>query len=686
MKASQLSLVSFLTLHKTQFIIPIYQRDYDWTNIHCSKLLKDIKKIGDADCDSQHFIGSVVFVSEGNGTTQSLQEFTIIDGQQRLTTLTLVLIAIQQQALLLGRDSLAAEVYESYLVNKFTEDGEKIKLQQTGDNLNALKYLIKNNDSEGYPYFSRIIDNFNYFKANINEYNIDTVLNGLKKLMMVEVSLERNKDNAQAIFESLNSTGLDLSESDLIRNYILMDLGRKDQERIYNDYWSPIEKAARIEEQSKTKVSDFIRDYLTLINERIPNKGNVYDEFKIAFPTSNIKELESVLEPIKSISRGYNRLLNPKNESDLDIRRHLEHIEILEIKVTYPLLMKVYEDYLNKNISKQVFLSVLNFIESYMFRRAVLNIHSTGLNKLFCNTYKKIDINDYLRTIQAHLSGISGINKMPKDWEIREGLTTKNVYNMSGKRKLYMLSRLENHNNSEFVEIINNQNITVEHVFPQNPCEQWASDLSEGDYNDMHEIFLHTLGNLTLSGNNGSLANMSFLNKRDLFEKGYSASRLWLNKSLTSLDKWDVENLRKRKDILTDRFLEVWAYPDIKKTECQYEESSMLDILDVQSVTNKKVSKASYGERVLDCTTFTSMYLDLIRFLFAKNPEAFFISELAQLLNVIDKRDVDTLRDPKRINDTYRIESNLSNAEKLKRIKLTLGILGGSEILYVQVS
>ena len=347
-----------------------------------------------------HFIGSIVYVHDDVYTASRIKELTIIDGQQRLTTLTLIYLALYQLAKDLKDERLESEISETYLINKFAPEEEKLKLRPTNNNDKALKFLLRENSGEEYTDFSKLIDNFNYFKRRITEENYQIVLKGLSKLMFVEVSLNREKDDPQRIFESLNSTGLELTQADLIRNYILMGLNRRDQNKIYQDYWGVIEKLAKDESSNSSRVSDFIRDYLTLENKNIPNKGKVYLEFKDNYPTRSLEELKTVLLSLKTLVKHYNKLLNPKNESDKEIRRQLEYISKLEINVTYPFLMKVYDDYSTTLIDKPTFLKVLDLIQSFTWRRFILGLPTNALNKIFMNLCDKVDKANYICSIQ----------------------------------------------------------------------------------------------------------------------------------------------------------------------------------------------------------------------------------------------------------------------------------------------
>lgn len=403
MKANETKVEDFLSANKTQFVIPVYQRNYDWSTSQCKQLLDDILEVGTNKTMNAHFIGSIVYVHDDVFIAARIKELTVIDGQQRLTTLTLIYLALYKLAKELKEDGLIEEISETYLINKFAPEEEKSKLRPTENNDKALKYLLRSDGNEEFQDFSKLINNFNYFKGRITEENYQFVLDGLSKLMFVEISLDRKKDDPQRIFESLNSTGLELSQADLIRNYILMGLNRRDQNVIYRDYWEVIEKLAKDEALNSSKVSDFIRDYLTLESKKIPNKGKVYLEFKAKYPTDTIDELKNNLAEIKTLVKHYNKLLNPKNEPDKTIRRQLEYINRLEINVAFPFLMKVYDDYANSTIDKQTLIKILDLIQSFVWRRFIVGLDTKSLNKIFMNLYDKVDTSNYLYSIQKSL-------------------------------------------------------------------------------------------------------------------------------------------------------------------------------------------------------------------------------------------------------------------------------------------
>jgi uncharacterized protein with ParB-like and HNH nuclease domain len=682
MKANETKVEDFLSSNKTQFVIPVYQRNYDWTTGQCKQLLDDILEVGSSKKMNAHFIGSIVYVHDDVYTASRIKELTVIDGQQRLTTLTLVYLALYRLAKVIQNVELVNEISETYLINKFSPEEEKLKLRPTDNNDRALKYLLRSDENEEYSDFSKLIDNFNYFKGRITEENYQTVLKGLSKLMFVEVSLDREKDDPQRIFESLNSTGLELAQADLIRNYILMGLNRKDQNKIYQNYWEVIEKLAKDETLNVSRVSDFIRDYLTLENKNIPNKGKVYLEFKTKYPTTTLDELETNLSGIKSLVKHYNKLINPKNETDKEIRLQLEYINRLETNVAYPFLMKVYDDYSNSIIDKPTFIKVLDLVQTFTWRRFILGLPTNALNKIFMSLYDKVEPANYLYSIQKSLLQRTGVQRFPKNAEVIDALKVKDVYNIKSKNRTYFLERLENFENKEPVMIDGNTDITIEHIFPQNPDPKWKIELGTDEYNFIKENYINTIGNLTLSGNNGKLGNKSFIDKRDLADAGYKDSRLWLNKYLSILDKWDKAEIERRFDLIAERVLKIWDIPNITIEE--QTDGDEVSIFDAEDPKFRKLEYAVFFDQKLVVTQVAKLYLEVFRQLFELQPETFFTTELGAKIGLTKNPTEGNPRQAVPINDTYFIEGNIDNISKFEKIKLALSIFDFEDELTIK--
>ena len=655
MKANETKVDKFLATNETTFAIPVYQRNYDWALFQCKQLLHDIVETGKNDKTNAHFIGSIVYVHDDVYTASGLTELTIIDGQQRLTTITLIYIALYRLAKELDNQMLVNRIHKTYLINEFAPEAEKLKLKPTENNKDALRHILNSTDGEEFKGYSKIIENFDYFKSAINAENFETIQRGLSKLIFVDIALDRQKDNPQRIFESLNSTGLELSQADLIRNYILMGLSRTNQYKIYKSYWEVIERNAKDETLNKTRVSEFIRDYLTLKNKEIPNKGDVYTKFKEKYPTSTIDELEIVLLELKSLVKYYNKLTNPKNEADREIKTQLEYINRLEINVAFPFLMKVYEDYSNSIIEKNTFISILSLVQSFTFRRFILGLPTNALNKIFMNLYDKVEPDNYMFSIQKSLLQRSGVQRFPRDTETINALKEKDVYNIKPKNRTYLLERLENHQNNEPVIIEGNSDITIEHIFPQNPDAKWKIELGTDEYNLIKENYLNTIGNLTLSGNNGKLGNKPFPEKREMNidgkEQGYIFSRLWLNRDLKEKSKWDKEEIENRANQITQRFIKIWEIPDI---QVELETSSdEINIFDAEDPKFKKLEYTIFFNQKLEVTQVAKLYIEVFKQLFDLQPETFFTSDIGKRISLTKTPVEDDVRQAVQLNDTY---------------------------------
>lgn len=415
---------------------------------------------------------------------------------------------------------------------------------------------------------AKVLENYRFFRGLVNRDNFQLIEQGLKRLIFVEIALERGKDDPQRIFESLNSTGLDLSQSDLIRNYILMDLDPKEQGRVYKRIWYPIEENARNWGEDKSMVSAFIRDYLTLKNKTIPKKSKVYQTFKEQYQDKQGEEYWNDLEQIKSLSYHYHLFINPRAERDKDIRRELEYINQLDVNVVYPFLLQLFEDKDNGVISKLDLIAILQFLQAYVWRRFIMGLPTSALNKIFMVLYAEVDSEDYLNSI----------------------------YQAILKKR-------------------------VEHIFPQKLSEDWQKELAEEDIQAFEHRYLHTIGNLTLSGNNGALGNRTFRAKKEMNvqgkEQGYRYSRLWLNKYLSSISSWDVQAYQERTVIITERFLKIWPYPEVEIQE-EFMEPE-LNILEASLPKNKKLAYFIFEGVKIEEGKFTQLYLYVLRALYEKN-------------------------------------------------------------------
>ncbi len=682
MKANETRVEDFLSNAKTQFVIPLYQRNYSWNIEQCKQLFTDILETAAHDeKNAAYFIGSIVYVQDNHATTSSTKEFIIVDGQQRLTTLTLIYIVLYLKAQALGNTHLAAEIYETYLTNKFSEDAEKIKLKPIEGDDAALAHLLNGKDSKEYCDQSKIIDAFSYFHNHIDNEKFQKVREGLSKLMFVEIALDRTYDDPQKIFESLNSTGLNLSQADLIRNYILMGRNSNEQKKLYKDYWEIIETHAKDEEgndTTKVDASAFIRDYLTLKDKNIHPKGKVYFAFKKKYPLREFEQLKTDLAEMVRLVKLYHKLINPKKEYDKNIQTELEYLHMLDVSVAHPFLMKVYDDYVTQqHIDTKTFIAVLQLVQSFVFRRTIIDLPTNVLNKLFMSLYDKIDTDNYLYSIQEILLKKSGNARFPHNTEVEQSLKQKEIYNMNTKNKKYLFDRLENHKNKERVLI---DNLTIEHIFPQKPDKIWIDELGKDDCDTISENYLHTIGNLTLSGNNSNLGNKSFQEKRDLQENGYKNSRLWLNKSLSFLNTWNGKKIEKRCKELTERFFNVWKFPTITINEREDE----VNFLDVDDPTDTKPKYIIFMDEKILTNSWRKLYQEILIRLFNFRQELFFSEKMKERINLQKNKKI--FRNPLPINDIYFVEGNFSSKHIVNEIKSILTICNLEDELTITFS
>lgn len=678
MKANELPINNFLQEPKVKFIIPVYQRNYDWTTNECKELIDDIITVFEENRTS-HFIGSIVYIYDGLFITNEVKELVIIDGQQRLTTLNVLYAALYRFA----KENYLDEkemIYNTYLINQYVKnEHNKLKLKQTDANSLAF-HSVMNETENQFDKFSNVIENYNYFRSRINEDNFETILNGIGRLVFVQISLERGKDDPQRIFESLNSTGLDLSQSDLIRNYILMDLDPKQQIQIFEQIWNPIEENARNLTKQKSVVSDYIRDYLTLRNKKIPNKSKVYIEFKKLYSNKD-EAYHQELENIKSLSTHYKKFINPSTIQELNVRRELEYISRLEINVAFPFLLQVFEDVENGLITDYDLIKILKLIQSYTWRRFVVGLPTNALNKIFMTLYSEIDTEEYYDSIALALVKKKGSAKFPTNEDLKTALRDKDLYSIQSKNRNYMFELLENFNNREYVNT-SNENITIEHIFPQNPNGNWSNDITQDDYFVFKEKYLNTIANLTLSGNNGALSNKSFLEKKLMNnnggEQGYQYSRLWLNSYLNTIDSWNSESYGERFNLIYNRFLKIWEYPNV--TIPISESTEEQNIFNVESPTSKKLEYFIFENTKVDEEIVAQMYFYVIQKLYEKNTQL--LLEAKEIFKIT--RNSSDFRAPQEIQNGYFIESNLDSNSKFGTLKRLLRLFGLEEELFIK--
>ena len=560
MKATEANLLVFLK-RSPQFVIPIYQRTYSWNERECRQLWDDILRAGRDNTMVPHFLGSIVYVEKDPYQVSNQSPLLVIDGQQRLTTITLLIESLARN---LGDSELidgfsAKKLRNYYLLNSLEEGERRYKLILSQTDKTSLIALL---DQQHKPkeHSIRVEENFAFFRDRIADVKDDlpALCNGLAKLMIVDISLSRTQDNPQLIFESLNSTGRELSQADLIRNFILMGLDTKIQTKLYEMYWRPMEVDFG-QEGYATHFDSFMRHYLTVKTREIPNVREVYKAFKQyarAFGTTNV---EALVTDIRSFAAYYCALaLGAEPDADLETAFH--DLRELKVDVAYPFLLELYCDYSTRILEHDKLLQAVRLVESYVYRRAVCAIPTNSLNKTFATFARALKKDRYLESIQAHFLLLPSYRRYPSDEEFKRAIQTKDLYNF--RSRSYWLRRMENYDRKERVLV---DEYTIEHILPQNHnlSLAWKKELGS-EWERIQKTWLHTLGNLTLTGYNSEYSDRTFLEKRDM-KGGFRESPLRLNKMLGRLDHWNEETIRDRAANLAQQAVRVWSAPSLDK-------------------------------------------------------------------------------------------------------------------------
>ncbi|GAA6799327.1 DUF262 and DUF1524 domain-containing protein [Helicobacter pylori] len=546
MKAGKNTLLEFIKGNqKNQLVIPIYQRLYSWEKEQCKQLWDDIIKIGGDNKMDGHFIGSILYVLDR--ITHSNNALLIIDGQQRLTTITLLLTALRDHW-----SDKRKEIEDDYLINSDKDGDKKFRLILSESDKDTLLYLIDKDRRKPSEFSSKIVENFKLFEEWVsNTDKLETIFKGLDKLMVVEISLEKGKDDSQLIFESMNSKGIELTQTDLIRNYIVMETETEKQEGFYNKYWRAMEENFK---QNKKWFDRFVRHYLTIKTREIPNINKVYAVLKDYQQKERIG-IEDLLKDLQKYCRYFCRIVF-KKEADKDLNKALGFLVDLKMDVIYPLLLELYSDYSDGVLSKADFIPIIALIESYICRRAVCGLGTNSLNKVFPFVTKKINKDQYLESIKAYFGYLTEKQRFPNNDEFKDCFITIDFYKF--QKKEYFFERLENFDRKERVYT---HEYTTEHIMPQELTEEWERDLGE-NFQEIHNKYLHTIGNLTLTGYNSEYSNKSFQEKRDM-EGGFKDSPLRLNQGLRDLKSFGEEEIKKRANDLADLALKIWTYPKL---------------------------------------------------------------------------------------------------------------------------
>ena len=615
MKGTECKFVKYMEGADKRFVIPVYQRNYDWKTENCKQLYDDLVKIIKEHRKS-HFFGSLVSVYNPDGHNE---EFLIIDGQQRLTTVSLLFLAmynlIDKGIIVSETANLKQRIFEEYLVDKWKPEDTRIKLKPVKNDQKAFGKLFS--DPTEHIRESNLTVNYDYFYHRIQkqEITIDQLYDAICCLEIINIRLDRD-DNPQLIFESLNSTGLDLSEGDKIRNFILMGLPPKEQEDYYEKYWNKIEVC------TKYDVSAFIRDYLSVKQQVIPQQKKIHTNFKEFVELGKI-ETESLLVEMLAYAKRYQILLDGKSGSAA-LDACIDRLNRLETTVTRPYFLEVLRLYSENKLTLAQVTEIFLTTENYLFRRTMCDLPTNALNKIFLMLHREIvrcdgTEDNYVEKLKYALLSKKERARFPDDEEFKAAFAERSVYLMNSKNKIYILERFENFGTSEDKDVYrhcDDGTYSIEHIMPQHLTPVWQKELGD-DYEQIHELWLHRMANLTLTAYNSKYSNSSFTEKKTM-QNGFDDSGIRMNTWIAKKDKWTLKEIEKRNEHLMGRALTIWARPT---TAFQPEEKQLdsYTLEDDEMLSGRLIARFSYKNTEQPVTSWVEMYQKVLQILYAED-------------------------------------------------------------------
>lgn len=620
---------------KTSFIIPLYQRNYDWDEKNCKRLFDDLVTVKNKNLNS-HFFGSIVACR----TNMADEDWLIIDGQQRITTVSLLILALINAA---QAHDIACEypddiqkIKDNYLLADRKKTHRKIKLRPIPRDMQAYDALFSG-QSEEYVKNSKMTRNYLFFyeQIKLSGFTFDELIETVEKLVVVFIRLESG-DDPQLIFESLNSTGLDLSEADKVRNYLLMSLSASDQENYYNQYWN------KMEECTDYEPTMFIRDYLTVRLKHICTIDNLYFDFK-QFDVAARKDRKERLEEMLVYARYYEQIVKGKTGS-LRLNKKLRQLDILNSSVDMPFYLAFFHYAKENHIGEDEIFQVLDIIEAYWARRIICNLPANSLAKVFAILHY-----DVLRIIVTHekrqipvgvpysellkfvLLKKQGNALFPRDPLLTQMFKTRQIYKLPIDYRYFLFERMENENNPEGNRDIagemkrEERPISIEHIMPQTLNDDWRKALGD-NYAEIHDTYLHTFANLTLTGWNQNYSNRKFTDKKNgyydnkgHFISGFKDSGYRLSNFLKECDKWTEDEILARQAILLDKFIHLW--PMITSTYLPLEKETEIISFDDDEFEykNRKIAAFIYKGERHDVSTWKQMLIEVCQLVYREH-------------------------------------------------------------------
>lgn len=680
MKGSEDRITWFLDGMNKRFAIPVYQRKYDWKYENCRQLYDDLVKIAKNDRQS-HFFGSIVseVVPIGGKIV-----YHVIDGQQRLTTITLMLLAIKNlianEKVNVEENRLDEQIAQRFLIAPYAEENDRIKLIPVKSDRDALYRLF--GAEEDYDRSSNLTINYQFFYDTImrEEVPVIDLYHAIDKLEIISITLDK-EDNAQLIFESLNSTGLALNEGDKIRNYVLMSLPAKDQSHYFDTYWAKIEKC------TENHVSAFIRDYLSIKQQITPNINNVYKAFKSYAETVSLP-IDTLLSDLLRYARFYEKLITCKSEfGNQKLDDCLYRFKRLDITVTRPFFLEILRLHQDEKITTDDLLQIFLITENYLFRRNICEVPTNALNKIFLNLNREILKFDntpdhYVDKFIYALLSKKESGRYPDDDEFQSALSAKQVYKMTGKYKSYLFERFENYGTVETKDVfthLDNNTYSIEHIMPQHLTPAWNETLGV-NAEEIHSEWLHRLANLTLTGYNPNLGNSSFEEKRDAKEFGYKHSGIRMNQRIAAKETWGLAELEERNEEMIKYAVTIWKYPETNFVPAKKEFDSCTLDDDDYDLTGRDIIKYAYKNTEQNVSSWADMFEHILKYLHQKDKSVLtalaYSDKNASELSSCVRANESKLRSALKIDENIYVEKNTSTARKISILRKIFALYG----------
>lgn len=587
-KADSIHLFDFLENGKTIFEIPVFQRNYEWDEQQCSQLFKDLTIA--AEDDQDHFIGAIVYVAETGRKLSHI--YRIIDGQQRLMSLMLLLKSLADV-----NDQVRAEIQEQYLTNKYLEENNHLKLKPVAHDMEAFE-AVMNDRLDQYNEPSKVVKNYQYFKKRIqqSEFSSTELYEALNHFNMVYIELtnDAQDENPQVIFESLNSTGVSLSASDLVRNFLLMKLDSDKQSRLYQEYWVKMERIF-----TTNTFADFIRFYLTMKMHKMINRAKIYPLYKEFYHGQGL-DSEEALADLYRFAIFYDQLIHAETGIQ-ELNPILRHINAMDSRVVYPYFFMMLEMTSTGEASQDDVIEVAQIMESYLFRLKVCQLPTNGLNRMviaLCDKAKAVG--DYRARLVSLLNA-----SFPDDKKFADSLMNVNLYSLRNNLAKLALVVLEESRTKETIDFDDAQ---VEHIMPQRLNNDWRIELPNA--NRINEEMGGVIGNLTLTKYNQEMGNKVYSEKKEV----YQTSNVSLTREIAAeYPTWNKESIVKRTEQLAQELISIFPRPvDTLQVEDISGEHTITESIDI---TGKKPTRLTISDEDIPLDSWRKMLISFMEYI-----------------------------------------------------------------------